>query len=403
MPNAAVIAAALTDHSSRSKALWIGGVDVIASPTHTYGIDPTSVRVVEAGPGQVSSLSAVLVDPTQQIALSPGMIVQFWDLVLDLPIFAGFIQGYTAESYGLTPSYAVECVGIEILLDWMYVPTFTIPIGTGYDNAVQMVASAAVGIGVGLRWATDTSGAGLSSVAFPVGSGLSNFPTASVCTIPGGSLRQALQFLGAFFFADSIAQGTPLFALQWQATIDFYGGLRWYNTQLAVGANGRLDAGLTTLRSDGANKPSATRYGVNTSASPRAVYVIGTGGGTGAVGDGSGMPGQTVQVNDANSVSVNARTGIAAQYLGSPLSVLTGTVVAEGSVTMGTFAAQKRAGDFLDLLDSQVGLSALVRFPTQRITKTFANSGEETWTIDFGGEIPSGVNLMRRLTRSTLS
>jgi hypothetical protein len=401
MPLAPVLAAALTTPTARSKGLYIGGLDVIASPIAgvPYGCDPADVTVIEAGPGQVSSLVATIDDTTSLITPSLGAIVLMHDHVLDLPLFLGFVQSYRNRRVGIGRAITLRAIGIEILLDWLYVPALTLPAGTDYNAGVQSIAAQAVGIGAPALRAGDDGGTHLSSVAFPVGTGFGGVNTTSVFTWDGGTLRQALTAYGAFL----VAQIQAPFSFVWSITIDFYGGLRFFRLTPSAGSSGRSDNGLVTLRTDGASKPSSTEYGINQTGAPRTAYMLGSGAGIGAVSDGTGFPGPTIAVTDPNSTTAAAKNALGAQYLGAPDQLASGTVGWDGAVlSSNPTLSSRRAGDYVDILDPQAGLAALARFPMQRITKTWAPSGEEAWRIDFGGEVPHATHLIRRLTRSAL-
>ena len=72
MPNAAVVAAALTDHSAHPFALWVGGVDWIKQPGvagNLFGVPLDSIEVTENGPGGVSSLRCSVEDPLNVLPL----------------------------------------------------------------------------------------------------------------------------------------------------------------------------------------------------------------------------------------------------------------------------------------------------------------------------------------------
>lgn len=396
----AVLASALNDASAHPKTLTVGGTDLMGRSGATYGTDPKTIKVTEAGPGQVSALTFVTTDPNGALTLSTGLTVIFWDNVKDLPIFRGFVESVRVVRYGLGSIFTITCVGVEAVLDWMYVPAFTIPTGTDATAGMQMIPSMAIGIGVPLTTAATTSGgsAFFSFVGSPMTATIGGANTVA-CTINGGTLRQALLQYGAFLRTQSPGLRNQPYVDA--ISVDFWLGLRMFGWNQTAGTTGATDLGLITLRSDSSPFPSETRYGLDSTGTVRAVYVIGTGI-SGVVGDGSGVPGVTASINDPNAVDVATLGQIGNGYLGDNRASVAGTVTWEGA-SLNTFASQRRAGGFLDLLDAQVDLPTLTRFPVLQIAKTFAASGEEAWTITFGKEQVGIAKLSRRLTRSTLS
>src|SRR5262245_33150179 len=101
MPCAAVIGAALQGSGTRPRALWMGGLDILGQPGATqgqgYGVDPTTIRVTERGAGGISSCDFEIDDPGSQVVVQEGMPVLFWDLTNDVPIFAGWVDHYSAR------------------------------------------------------------------------------------------------------------------------------------------------------------------------------------------------------------------------------------------------------------------------------------------------------------------
>ena len=384
--------------------LTIDGLDVLKLPGqsgNSYGTDPTSVQMTEAGSGTVSSLSFEITDPAAQVTLAVGQFVRFWDITLDVPIFTGWIESFRARRLGIGRKIRVSCIGIEALLDWMYVPAMTIPANTEFTAGFQLLVAAAGGIGYAMN-VNAPPGGGISTRDTPVGIGFGIPNTfTDTCVIAAGTLRQALQTWG-----DSLITlfGPAVSSTQrWGFTVDFYGGLRIWKYQIdAIPGVGWSDAGTITLSSAGGAAqgfPADTDYGVDGSGISHSVYVSGSGGGSGFVSDGSGQIGKTAALTDANSTNVDKRLSIGAGAVGGAFASANGSVVSEGGTSLGTPASQRRAAaSFLSLRDDQSGITAATRFWITSIDKTWAASGEERWVIKFGAAVARGSQYLRRLT-----
>jgi hypothetical protein len=380
---------------SRPKALYLGGLDVIATGVpNSYGVEPESITVVEAGPGQVSSMEFTIVDPAGQIAIVDGMDVRYEDTILGMPIFRGWVAPFGVSRFGVGRAIKVKCIGIEAVLDWLYVPALTIAAGgPGGAWPWQSIVAQAIGNGYPLNVAADPIG-GQSSVAHPVESygGGSTGPI----TIPAGTLRQALQA-----FSDGLfAQGNPAFTSL--IHVDMWGGLRVQVWSIDPPfANAFDDYAIATV-SGSPIAPSGTQWGYNASGTPRAVWINGSGAGTGLVSDGSAIPGPVAVISDANSTDAARRVAIGRAYLQGQAAALTGSVVVEGGLTMGSVGAQVRPPTLLRLTDAQVGITPATDFRIRSITKTWAPSGLERWVIAFGGPEPRGAQYLRTLTNDRL-
>ena len=401
----AILAAALTDHSARSWGLYVDGVDVIASPVrgNRYGVDITSVVLRDAGPGQVSTLTFTLDDPVPELSITPGATIRFHDIVRNMPLFAGFIGSYSVSSFGVGRSFEVTAVGLEILLDWMYVPGFTIAAGTGSVAGVQAVAAAAIGIGWPLNVAATD---GLSRYTSPVGfgPGLANNNNNPV-TIPSGTLRAALQAYADFYIVENQSAALGYYNV---ATVDPFGGLRFYRLtggDIIVASSTILDIEQTLIRSTGTGTayPADTAYVVDGSAA-QSVYVLGTGAGTGVVPNGTGRIGPTGQLTDASITTAEARVSLGTSFLSQSATYLaSGSVTVENVLNVGSLAAQRRAGSYLKVRDIQVGIGVTAdqNVIVTSIDKTYEGTTEH-WVYHFGADI-SGASLMRSLTRATIT
>jgi hypothetical protein len=121
MPNAAVVATALTTHAARAYALWLAGTDIIKDPVSgRFGVDVKDVHVEVNAAGGVSTMSFVIDDPTDQVAISDGQSVVFHDLTNDQRMFTGWLEHYELTPYfgGQGRLITVAAVGPESILDW---------------------------------------------------------------------------------------------------------------------------------------------------------------------------------------------------------------------------------------------------------------------------------------------
>lgn len=377
---------------ARTYGLWIDGLDVIARPEASYGVDPRSVTVVEAGPGDVSSMTYTIRDTTSQVTVSPGQVVQFMDYGFNVPLFVGFVESYSVTVLGVGREIDVTCVGIEAALDWMYVPALTIAAGVDILAAFQSICAQAYGCGIPIRWAGTNAGG--SSIAVPMFTGASG-GLAGAVAITAGTLRQALDQYGKAW-ATEFGADTGDF-LTWLTTVDFWLGLRLYQDVTAV-----ADMLTITVTTGADPRPEGTVYRVGAAASRQAI-ASGSGSVT-QVSDGSGIPGPflTTDANNATSVGRRQALGLGAlasqseDFSGTTSITMTRTLLAAKGV--GNSSGQRRAGAQFVLTEAAVGASALTT-RAHRITKTYRPSREETWVIEYGGALRQrGSALLKRLT-----
>lgn len=394
----AVLGAALNSGGAHPKSLTIDGLDVIGGTArgNRYGVPLSSIQLREEGSGRVSNLSFTIDDPLAEITVGPGQRVVFYDHAQDLPIFRGFVESWEASPWAIGRTIDVSCVGIECLLDWLYVPAVTIPAGVGTDAGWQLLVGMAVGPTHNLRAFYDAT-FGLSTQATPIGDGATGAVVSQSLAWKGGSLRQACQAWADLIAAVQEAGGASLGPGEWIITVDMFEGLKIYRRSGAPSFNTtNLDESIptATLRTTGAvARPSATRYGVNAGGTPRQVYVKGTGAGSGVVSDGSGVPGPTAVTQPASSTTATDRVAYGNSYLAASGGVaVSGTVGWDAGSINGQGAgtgARLGANSLLDLTDPNVGLPGVGAnlFWIRTIDKTYTAS-EEHWTLTFGGIAP---------------
>lgn len=402
MPNAAVLATQLTDHSARPFTLTLGNMDVIA-----YA-DFDSIEVIEEGPGAVSQCSFHIVDPTGVVPVpTAGSEVWMWDNTTGTPMFGGYISEWNASPYagGVGRSLSITALGLEVLLDWGNLPSTDV---ATYLSVSQPSANPLLPLGVqyltgqfgsfGFRdTAADTEVNG--DFDEPIGTLVDNSApprlqiTAGVVVGPG-SLREAIGQL-LQLATKATYPGTNPFYFDAVLTVDFYRGLRMY-------FRGQKPDDYTDLTIDdslgAALASTSLNYEVHPGDVVRAVYVTGLNpAGSGWVVDGTGIIGQQAVLNNPNSTNADRLAQIGTAYLQSQAPLTRGTVSIQNyAPSVGTV----HPGSSVVISDANVGLSAQ-SYVISTITKTFTKAGKQNWTVAFGGRRPSAMSAIRRDFPST--
>lgn len=390
MPLAPAVALLLTDHTARTAALTIAGVDVLR-PTGTAGngagVPIDSIRLSQAGPGGVSTLDCVYEDPLATgVIPNDGDEVVFWDYVNDVPLFGGWVAAWPITPDGIGRSTALHCVGYESILDWAaLLADLVIPAGlTDVAIAIQSCVAAAEGTaelrafsGTNSTQATPLSRTGLGAI------------TSSI-TIPAGtSLREAARMCAT-------AAATPVLGnvpANPQITVDFYRGLRAMpDSAAAAWATDFVNLTVTDTPA-GALVADNLRHETDASQIVRGIYIKGVNAaGTGFQGDGTGRPGRIAYLED-NTIDT------AAKLAAAQVAYLNQFVIAKrGSLELNdwTPTAGVVPGSVLVLTDAQTGATGSWRI--MQILKTFTDT-RQNWRITYGGLAPSVTRLLRRLTR----
>lgn len=394
----AILGAALTDHSAHPWGLFVGGLDVIKQPITTgngYGTPLNTIEVTENGPGGVSSITFSIDDPLLQLVINVGDEIQFWDLANDQPEFGGFVQSWSVEpDYGIGRRLIVTGIGYEAILDWAIVTSLTLVAGMNVYEAVQSVVANATAPAGLLRVGSESGRYGTQ--ANPLGrltvSG--SLPLNTTLVLAGVTVREAIRQI----CADMIDGFTPAsFNAQW--TVDFYKGLRLYRA-LASAANDQPTDWAKVVVTDvagGTKVAEDANYETDGTGVVRGVYVKGgNAAGTVLFYDGSSKPGQVVILDQPTILTAfdafTAQEAYFAQF----------SVGVRGDFTLSDWTpdANAHAGGLVTYTDTMLVTSGDYRIGSIRKTYTGVR---ETWTISFGGMAPSAANLMRRLTRSTLS
>jgi hypothetical protein len=392
----AVLAAALTNHAPRSKLLTIGGVDVVFQPGSTgngYGVPIETVEVIESGPGGVSSMAAVTSDPAIALLLTDGQDVRFHDLVNDVPIFTGWLQGW-----GYVPDFgqqgrkvAFRAVGPEILLDWALVPpSLTIAAGTDLVTAIQMAVAASVGAGPLRAYALPGS---LSTQAGPIQTLNVSTQVVTDTLVLTGTLREVLRQITSY----STGGGHGFTYGGLNLTVDMTYGLRVW-TPFGTGRPADWSNLSINDAPAGPIVAEGLSHDVDAMGIVRGVYITGgNAAGSGLVTDGSGKLGPIAQLTDSTILTSSARDVAGQAYLNG---FATGE---RGSFALTDFAPDLtvHAGVSVSVGDARIA-PASGSYPIAQIKKTF-QPVRQTWEISYGGLPPSLTRALRRLTRTSLA
>lgn len=382
-------------------ALYVASNDVMKQPgsgANRWGTPINTVSVTEQGSGGVSSMAFRIEDPQSLITINNGDMVRFWDNTNNRPLFYGWVQSYSLSPFGLGRAFDVECIGIEALLDWMLLPSdYTITAGIASWQAIPVMFSLATAMGVQLNLAS--SGDNKGTQAAPIGGSLGDALPSGSITIPAGTtMRQAMQIINDQM--PKASAGGPGFQ-DFDATIDFYGGVRWHIQDPNFSWSGPTDyANLTVLdTSAGTNVASDLQHGVDAGGVIRGIYIAGgNAAGTGLTSDGSGIAGPVAYMADGTILTAAARDAAAGAYLRQHGASVRGSFVLINTVQ----SANIRAGSALIITDAQISLSSYTR-AIRAITKKFIGGSKEDWTIQYEGMAPSFADSVRALTRAVRS
>lgn len=406
MPNAAIIAAALTDHSAHPYGLFLGGVDVLKQPGGGYGVSLDTITVDEASVTAVSAMSFTIDDPARAVTVTDAMPVSYWDLALNIPLFAGYVDRWdlSPDFGGQGQSIAVSCTGAEAILDWAVITAdVTYASGMSLQSAIQSVVVAASGAGA-LRAFSGTAFQE-SNQATPIAGFTVSAPlTYAVALTAGTSLRECLRLLCV---AAVVVIDTGHFSgvLIWWASVDFWHGLRvtefpGISSSAVADDWARLDISDTYAGAQVASDLNLTTEG----ATVRGVFIKGlNAAGTGYLNDGTGLAGAIAYVSDPTidtaAKLASAQTAYLAQYAQSERGSF--QLVSVLSSSLNSEASQVRAGSGAHIVDASVGATGGKRRPIYEIEKTFEDGGRETWTVHFGAPKASLSRAARRLTYLT--
>lgn len=414
MPNGAILAAALTDHSAHPYSLEVGSLDVLKEPNAPgWGVPIESIDVTEAGPGAISSMTFVIDDPEQSITISGPLAVTFRANDGANPetiYFRGWVDGFDVvpDFGGQGRSILVRCSGVEQLLDWYIVPpTYSTTFGTILTKYVGIMAMnfgplltrTGVDAGTSMIIAPWTRS---GSFAFPMGNlvrptepSLTQPATFTTYTAPGGTLRNAiLDIASRCSFYDSVTALTDFQAVKILLTVDWFYGLRLWEDDPALQPDDYTT--LTVLDTyAGTNVAAGLRYSQDFAGINRGAYVVSGATDYGVIGDGTGFPGRLTLLSDSTLTTVGMARSRGLSVIGEDAAFY------RGEFTLGPFnpATTVHAGSLINITDSSTGLAAVHRIT--EIQKTFLGNGQQTWKVTFGGlPEPRVSRLVRRYTRA---
>lgn len=420
-------------NQSHPYSLHLGGVDIVSN------IAGDSVRIVEAGPGGVSSMEFTVLDSDVSMGDIPDDAeVRMWDVARDLPMFLGFVERVSPTPWAAAGrSFTVSCYGIESLLDTVIVPELvynnTGPFIHGSDEGgilfwTQALLQVLVGLtglrgGVNGRWSPATTPIGASTLANPIGGitsiedykgsgpdGSDVYQNVFIAVDLGGkTIRGALDAWRSQTFTgtDGTAGFMPRpFALN----VDFWGGVRFFEYGDGVSTYLPTDYASLTVTNTAAGSTSAAEITWSKDTSPgavvNAVYVKGaaaasTGWVVGDTTTGRRREGYaTTDGLDADSKATAAATILNTM----------GTGAGRGTVKLENFTPiNAHPTSSLVITDANLGWASKQMTITQIEKKVNPATGRQDWTVSFSDvmEAPvagraSWTRRSRTLTRGTL-
>lgn len=403
MPNAAVVAAALTTAGPHPFSLFVGPRDVMFLPD-VYGVPVESIVVDEQGPGGVSWMEFDVLDYLGNTPMPDGAPILFQWNTPDVPLFRGFLDAWSA-----TPAFggqgriiSVKAIGIEALLDWriIYGDVFT---GVLVEEIQNLAGRADIRAG-----SAGVVSPQLSTLALPVSGYSRDVGDTAVATTPGPAetdgtvLRAAIQNkIDASIATDFAYHTFPPTATRVavQFTIDFYGGLRVWNDYPTAKPSDYTNLTINDVYA-GAIVASNLRYENDPSQIVHEVYVKGGAAvATGWFYDGTGIRGKQAFIDDSGLTTLRDAQLAAQVVIDAAANQVRGSFDIEDF----TPAATIHPGSFVTITDAAVGLSA-VSYKILEIKKTFNNSDRQNWTVSFGNPAPSAIRYIKTTTnpRSSL-
>jgi hypothetical protein len=393
----AAVLATLPDTSARAYTLTVGGDDLNVTGQNgtAYLVPIDTIRVEEEGPGGISGMDFGVWDPNREVTITEGARVEFWDITNSLPLFTGFVQSWGMSGI-VGRTHDVHCIGIEVVLDWMVLLSdMTFAALSDTAAALQALVANSSGIGISLRALSGTSNDGdqaepLGDLGFVISSHKGVLLNAVTVTA-GTTLREAIRQV-TDENVDNVAGVKGVGDAVPKVTVDFWYGLRAWGSQ----PNDYVD--LTVVDTVGAGiAATVLDHEMDAAGVPHAVLVIGTGAGSGYVGDGSGIAGPTAVINDSTITTSAKRDSVALAYLSEHGTATRGSLTIENL----TPTTNIRPGSRVIITNTVVGLTA-APFVIASITKSFV-ANVQTWTIAYGGFRPSQVRQNRSRTRTFLS
>jgi hypothetical protein len=415
MPNAAIVGAALTDHSAHPYSLFLDATDLIGQPSRGFGVDIRTITVNEVGPGGVSSISFTIDDPSKLITVNNGQVIRFvWNThpagaVADEPLFLGFVDSFSLRpDFGMQGrSIDIQGIGIEALLDWKIVPAYAAAVSGALPEQVSLVGAAA---GISSITSGSVSPA-QSSLTQPVGGYNRGALDATIALMPfssytvGVPLRQLLQAM-----IDSVTKYDQQPALSGASqirvlfTIDFYGQLRMWNDYPTTAPDDYRSDSFDVTASEFVENLEFT---TDPSQIVHEVWVTGSGAAATPTlyDDGTGIKGRQIQITDTTITTASGALQAAQAVFQANSNQVRGSYERnDWDPVDGPAGHFIRAGSLVTMVDPSVSLNAPVNgYRIMEIEKTFNGSGRQNWKVSFGSLAPSAIRDIRRLTRTTLN
>lgn len=391
MVSAAIVAAALQGTGARTWSIYVNGLDVVRNRTttgNTYGVDPATVTLTQAAPGAVSGLTFTLLDPASETSIVGGEYVVLYDHIRDQADFAGWITTPTITPLGTGRAFQVDCIGIEILLDWTRFTsavTVSIPALAISDTPdkfiVQLCSYAPWGFPVGV-W--QASGSDTSSATTPLStfhgrnSDLGVFPL----VIPAGTtVRDGIAAILAV--CNNAATGWKNYVDR--ITIDYQGRLRGWTQRVGTATDIPTDwTGITAAASYAGPAPASQEHVLDVGATVRGVIVTGVGA-SAFVTDGSGIPGPIQSITVTSTTAADC-TIQGQNYLAANAAGVRGRMTLESW----TPSVGERAGAWLALTADPVASTGT--WMIGEIRRTFTPDGRVDMNITYGGLPPSYID-----------
>lgn len=398
MPQAAVIAAALTDHSAHPFSLWVNSFDVIRQPGtagNLYGTPLESISVTETGPGGVSSMTFLIEDPGDTLYSVGEAEILFVDNTTGVTLFRGYVDGEspTPRLGGIGRTISVSCTGLEAWLDWS-----RLVVDTDVGSLINLnLAIVKVANGFSIL-NSRTSNVSNGDATNPVGQldllGVIPFAVASASLVTAGTtLREAINIAASQASYHYIGSTPPAAVF---ATVDFNFGLRAWPNDSSM----QQPSDYTTLTITDTPAGVISAAGLTTTtdymAAAHTVMVLGSAAANNlTVSDGAGISRRVDLISQPLATTPALALQYGQQYLATQNQPTRGSL----SILDWTPTATVHAGSLVSITDATLNLAGRI-YRIMEIQKTFHGNGRQDWSVSFGGLRPSAMRLTRRLTRT---
>lgn len=386
----------------------------VGATDRTHVVPRESIRVIEQGPGGVSSMRFDLIDSAGTLAPTKYQPVLFMSntVAIGSTVFRGYVvRARSRPAFGSVGRiHEVDVSGTDILLDWLAAggrAGVTYAQGTMLGYAIADVVNGKTASIVApnpFPLADGSTGptAGATrngSAAFPVGT-MARFSATTTAarlvepvTIERTTLREQINSLieHAGVYIDA-ALNTPQIRPVW-VTIDREVGLRaWADTfDSPFIPDDWLNLTVSNTLA-GTYAASSIEYEKDWSRVIDRVWVDAAAG-SAYVGTG-GFPRHEAILSSPDSNTADEVTTAGSNFLGANAEEESGTIMLEDFQPPNN---DLRAGAFITITDNNLGLAAAIHRISQ-IERTFNQDGTENWTISYGRLPGSAIRRIRTLT-----